>query len=156
KAAGGQRGETAGLLDEAQIDEMAGDKAAAEAKYRRAMEQEKNNLRATIAIAEGLRRLGKTEDANQLLKSAGARFTDTTVRDGMVGPNAPPPKPPTAAVGISDILFELGSGLVAAPRNQRADLALIFYELALNLRPDNDFAWLLLSGLYEQFDMPAK
>ena len=154
KAASGQRGETAALLDEAQLDEMAGDKAAAEAKYRRAMEQEKSNLRATIAIAEGLRRLGKTDDAIALLKSAGEKFSDTVVMDGLIGLNAT--KPPTAAAGISDILFELGSGLMADPRNQRGDLALIFYELALTLRPDNDFALLLLSTLYEQFEMPAK
>ena len=39
---------------EAQIDEMAGDKAAAEAKYRRAMSLDKNGLRTTVAVAEGL------------------------------------------------------------------------------------------------------
>jgi tetratricopeptide (TPR) repeat protein len=156
QAAGAHRGEGASLIDEAQLDEMAGDKAAAEAKYRRAMAQEKNNLRATIAIAGGLRRLGKADDADELLKSAGEKFADSVVMDGLIGPNAPMPKPPSAAAGISDILFELGGSLVADPRNPRADLALIFYELSLSLRPDNDFAWLLLSSLYEQFDMTAK
>src|SRR5262245_36135816 len=68
KLKGGQGGDAAILVTEAQLDEMAGDKAAAEAKYRRAMEQEKSNLRGTIAIADGLRRLGKADDANQLLK----------------------------------------------------------------------------------------
>ncbi|MBV8409768.1 MAG: tetratricopeptide repeat protein [Alphaproteobacteria bacterium] len=156
KTAGVQRGEGVGLIDEAQLDEMAGDKAGAEAKYRRAMGLDKNNLRSMILIAEGLRRLGKTDEANELLKSVGEKFTDTVVMDGMLGPNAPTPKPPTAASGISDLLYEIGSSLVADPRNQRADLALIFYELSLNLRPDNDFAWLLLSSLYEQFDMTGK
>jgi tetratricopeptide (TPR) repeat protein len=156
KAAGVGHADAGGLVDEAQIDEMAGDRAAAEAKYRRAKGIEKSSLRAQLSVADGLRRLGKTDEANELLRTAAEKFGDTVVLDGLTGPNAPAPKPPTAASGISDILFEVASGLAADPRSQRSDIALIFYELAVNLRPDNDFAWLLLSGLYEQFDQPAK
>ena len=54
--------------------------------------------------------------------------------DGLIGPNAPTPKPPTPASGISEILFDIGGILAADPRNPRADLALIFYQLAASLQ----------------------
>ena len=80
---------------EAQIDEMAGDKAAAEAKYRRAVALDKDGLRTTVAVAEGLRRLGKADEARELLKTYGEKYSDAVVMDGLIGPNAPMPKPPT-------------------------------------------------------------
>ena len=55
---------------EAQIEEMAGDKAAAEAKYRRAVELDPSALRVVITAADGLRRLGKADDARALLKTS--------------------------------------------------------------------------------------
>ena len=76
--------------------------------------------------------------------------------DGLIAPNAPMPPPPTPASGISEILFDIGGALSADPRNQRTDLALIFYQLAANLRPEHDFAWLMIAGLYEQFQMVPK
>ncbi|HSS85828.1 MAG TPA: DUF4175 family protein, partial [Reyranella sp.] len=57
KPATGERAEAPALVIEAQIDEMAGDKAAAEAKYRRAISLDPSGLRTTVAVAEGLRRL---------------------------------------------------------------------------------------------------
>ena len=56
---------------------MAGDKAAAEAKYRRACRLDRNGLRTTIAVAEGLRRLGKDDEARELLKTYGDEATAT-------------------------------------------------------------------------------
>jgi tetratricopeptide (TPR) repeat protein len=156
RPAAGERAEAPALVIEAQIDEMAGDKAAAEAKYRRAMGLDKNGLRTTIAVAEGLRRLGKGDEARQLLKSYGEKFSDTVVMDGLIGPNAPPPKPPTAASGIGDLLFDIGGILSSDQRNQRTDLGLIFYQLSANLKPENEFAWLMIAGLYEQFNQVAK
>jgi tetratricopeptide (TPR) repeat protein len=66
------------------------------------------------------------------------------------------PPPPTAASGISEILFDIGGILSSDPRNARADLALIFYQIAASLRPEHDFAWLMIAGLYEQFQMVPK
>ena len=153
KAAGGERGEASALVIEAQIDEMAGDKAAAEAKYRRIIGLEKNNLRTAIAVAEGLRRVGKPDEASELLKNFGQKYSDSVVVDALVGPNVPVTKPPTTASGVSDVLFDIGSILASDPRGQRSDLALIFYQLAANLRPEHDFAWLMIAGLYEQFQL---
>ena len=68
KPAKGERSEAPALVIEAQIDEMSGDKATAEAKYRRAIALDPSGLRTTVAAAEGLRRLGKADDARQLLK----------------------------------------------------------------------------------------
>mgnify|MGYP003337190022 CR=1 FL=1 len=89
-----------------------------------------------LAVADGLRRLGKSDDARALLKSFGDKFSDSVVMDGLLAANAPAPKPPSAASGVSDILFDIGSILSSDPRNQRADLALIFLQLAVELKPD--------------------
>jgi tetratricopeptide (TPR) repeat protein len=53
-------------------------------------------------------------------------------------------------------MFEIGSALNADPRNQRGDLALIFENLAVDLKPDHDFAWLTIAGLYEQWGQADK
>jgi len=152
----GERGEAPSLVIQAQFDEMAGDKAAAEAKYRRAIQLDPGGLRVALAVADGLRRLGKTDDARALLKSFGEKFSDSVVMDGLLAANAPAPKPPSAASGVSDILFDIGSILSSDPRNQRADLALIFLQLAVELKPDADFAWLTIAGIYEQWGIIPK
>jgi tetratricopeptide (TPR) repeat protein len=156
KPAAGERAEAPALVIEAQIDEMAGDKAEAEAKYRRAMSLDKNGLRTTVAVAEGLRRLGKANEARDLLKTYADKYSDAVVVDGLIAPNAPMPPPPTPASGISEILFDIGGILSSDPRNARADLALIFYQLAASLKPEHDFAWLMIAGLYEQFQEVPK
>lgn len=156
KPAAGERAEAPALVIEAQIDEMAGDKAAAEAKYRRAMTLDRNGLRTTVSVAEGLRRLGKADEARELLKTFGEKNGDNLVMDGLIAPNAPMPAAPSAASGISEILFDIGGALAADPRNVRPELALIFYQLAANLKPEHDLAWLMIAGLYEQFQMIPK
>jgi tetratricopeptide (TPR) repeat protein len=156
KPAAGERAEAPALVIEAQIDEMAGDKAEAEAKYRRAMSLDKNGLRTTVAVAEGLRRLGKAAEARDLLKTYADKYSDAVVVDGLIAPNAPMPPPPTPASGVSEILFDIGGILSSDPRNARADLALIFYQLAASLKPEHDFAWLMIAGLYEQFQEVPK
>ncbi|MBN9512989.1 MAG: tetratricopeptide repeat protein [Alphaproteobacteria bacterium] len=156
KPAAGERAEAPALVIEAQIDELAGDKAAAEAKYRRAMTLDRNGLRTTIAVADGLRRLGKDADARELLKNYAEKYSDAVVVDALIAPNAPMPKPPSPAAGIAEILFDIGGILAADQRNQRTDLALIFYQLAATLKPDQDFAWLMIAGLYEQFRQVPK
>jgi len=90
----GERCEAPSLVIQAQFDEMAGDKAAAEAKYRRAAQLDPSGLRVALAVADGLRRLGKTDDARALLKSFGDKFSDSVVMDGLLAANAPAPKPP--------------------------------------------------------------
>lgn len=144
------------IVIDGQIDEMAGDRAAAEAKYRRAVSLDPSALRVVLSSAEGLRRLGKDADARAILKTFGDKYGDTVVMDGLLAPNAPMPKPPSAASGIGEIMFEIGSALNADPRNARGDLALIFENLAVDLKPDHDFAWLTIAGLYEQWGRPNK
>src|SRR5262249_38504853 len=147
KPAAGERAEAPALVIEAQIDEMAGDKAAAEDKYRRAMSLDKNGLRTTVAVAEGLRRLGKAAEARDLRKTYADKYSDAVVVDGLIAPNAPMPPAPPPASGVSEILFDIGGILSSDPRNARADLALIFYQLAASLKPEHDFAWLMIAGL---------
>ena len=154
KPAAGERAEAPALIIEAQIDEMAGDKAAAEAKYRKSLELDKGGLRTTVFAAEGLRRLGKADEARAILRTYGEKFSDSVVMDALVAANSA--KPPTPASGISEIMFDIGGILGSDPRSQRADLALIFQLMAVELRPDHDFAWLMISGLYEQFQRPLK
>ncbi len=76
--------------------------------------------------------------------------------DGLIAPNAPIPPQPSSGFGISEILFDIGGIVSSDPRNARADLALIFYQLAASLKPEHDFAWLMIAGLYEQFQMVPK
>jgi tetratricopeptide (TPR) repeat protein len=156
KPAAGERAEAPALIIEAQIDELAGDKAAAEAKYRKALELDKGGLRTTVFAAEGLRRLGKADEARTILRAYGEKFSDSVVMDALAAPNAPAPKPPSPAAGIAEIMFDIGGILGSDPRNQRVDLGLIFQLMAVELRPDHDFAWLMISGLYEQFQRPLK
>ena len=151
-----ERAQAPVMAVEAQIDEMAGDKAAAEAKYRRAVELDPSALRVVITAADGLRRLGKADDARALLKTFGDKYSDSVVMDGAMAANAPMPKPPSPASGISEILFDIGSALNGDPRNQRGDLALIFEQFAVDLKPDHDFAWLTIASLYEQWGNSAK
>jgi tetratricopeptide (TPR) repeat protein len=156
KPATGERAEAPALVIAAQIDEMAGDRAAAEAKYRRAAAIDSNGLRTTLSVADGLRRLGKADEARAMLKAYGEKYGDAVLMDGLLAANAPMPKPPTPAAGIAEILFDIGGILAADPRNQRADLALIFDQLATSLKPDHDFSWLMISNLYEQFQQIPK
>lgn len=151
---GGGRAEAPALIVEAQIDEMAGDKAAAETKYRRALELDPGGLRTTVSAAEGLRRLGKADDARTLLKTFGEKYSDSVVMDGLIA--APASRPPSAASGVADILFDIGGILGADPRGQRSDLALIFQQLAVELKPDHDYAWTMISGIHEQFQNVPK
>ena len=146
-----ERAQAPALVIDAQIDEMAGDRAAAETKYRRAAQLDPSGLRIAVSVADGLRRLGKGGDAQALLKSFADKFGDSVVLDGLLASNAPAPKPPSPALGIADIMFDIGGILSADPRNQRTDLALIFGQLAVELNPNLDFAWLMISGIYEQF-----
>jgi tetratricopeptide (TPR) repeat protein len=149
-----ERAEAPSLIIDAQIDEMAGDKAAAETKYRRAATLDPAGLRIVVSVADGLRRLGKNDDAQAMLKAYAEKFGDSVVMDGMLA--AGMPKPPGPAAGIADILFDIGGILSADPRSQRTDLSLIFGQLAVELKPDHDFAWLMISGIYEQFQILPK
>jgi len=151
KPKAGDRGEAPSLIIQAQIDELAGDKAAAEGKYRQAVQLDPSGLRVTMSVAEGLQRLGKDADARALLKAYGDKYSDSVVMDGLLAANAPTPKPPTPATGIAEILFDIGGILGSDQRNERTDLSLIFEQLAIELRPDFDFAWLMIAGLDEQF-----
>ena len=152
----GDRAEAPALVIQAQIDELAGDRAAAEAKYRRAVELDPSGLRITVSVAEGLMRLGKGPDARALLKEYGDKNADAVVMDGLLAPNAPLPKPPSPAAGIAEILFDIGGILGSAQGNERSDLALIFELLAVELKPDLDFGWLMIAGLQEQFGQIPK
>jgi tetratricopeptide (TPR) repeat protein len=150
------RGEAPTLVVDAQIDELAGDKAAAEAKYRKAVELDPSGLRVITTAADGLRRLGKSDEARAMLKAYGEKYSDSVVMDGLLAANAPMPKPPTPASGIAEIMFDIGGILSANPRNQGTDLALIFEQFAVDLKPDHDFAWLMIAGLYEQWQNVPK
>ncbi|CAN5696046.1 tetratricopeptide repeat protein [soil metagenome] len=152
----GDRAQSPIMVIEAQIDEMAGDKAGAETKYRRAVELDPSALRVAITAADGLRRLGKADDARAILKTFGDKYSESVVMDGAMAANAPMPKPPSPASGIAEILFEIGSALNADPRNPRGDLALIFEQFAVDLKPDHDFALLTIAGLYEQWGNSLK
>jgi tetratricopeptide (TPR) repeat protein len=153
---GEKGGEAPALVIEAQIDELAGDKANAETKYRKALQLDATGLRTLVAVTDALRRFGKVDEARTLLRNYGEKYSDSVVMDGLIAPNAPTPKPPSPASGIAEILFDVGGILGADPRAQRSDLALIFEQLAVELKPDHDYSWLMIAGIYEQFQNVPK
>jgi tetratricopeptide (TPR) repeat protein len=104
-----------------------------------------------MIAADGLRRLGKADDARAILKAFGDKYGDSVVMDGALAANAPMPRPPSPASGIAEIMFEIGSALNADPRAMRSDLGLIFENFAVELKPDHDFAWLTIAGIYESW-----
>ena len=87
------------VVVEAQIDEMAGDKAAAETKYRRAVELDPSALRVVLTAADGLRRLGKADDARAILKAFGDKYSDSVVMDGLLARQRADAQAAVAGVG---------------------------------------------------------
>jgi tetratricopeptide (TPR) repeat protein len=137
------------------IDEMAGDKTAAEAKLRQALELDAEGLRTIVSVANFFRRNGKVAEARDILRRYGERHADTVSMEAMIA-SEQPPRAPTPADGIAELLFDLG-GAVSSLRREGADqMALLYARMALDLKPDLDVGRILAAELYEQMDRPAK
>jgi tetratricopeptide (TPR) repeat protein len=137
------------------IDEMAGDKAAAETKLRQSLELDAEGLRTVVSVANFFRRNGKVAEARDILRRYGERHADTVSMEAMLA-SEQPPRAPTPADGIAELLFDLG-GAVSSLRREGADqMALLYARMSLDLKPDLDVGRILAAELYEQMERPAK
>lgn len=136
---------------EALMLEVLGDTEGAGAAYQAAMETSGGgSIRVIQAYASFLARNGRTDDARTLLESFIALSPDHPLaEDELRRLNAgemPAPLVTDAAEGVAEALYGLGSALATDPSSNLAEL---YLNLALYMRPDFDIARSLLAGTYE-------
>ncbi|HJQ61064.1 MAG TPA: tetratricopeptide repeat protein [Vineibacter sp.] len=143
-------------LHEGLLDELAGDREAAERKLRTIVKiDELAPPRIVLALAGVLRRAGKTAEARELLTKYVEANADAVVMDTVLR-NDSLPKPPTPAEMIADLLVEISGAIAVSRRENAEDLALVFAFLALELAPGSDSARLMAADLFESLHLPDK
>jgi len=143
------------LVVAASIDEMAGDRAEAEKKLRKALELDSDGMRTVLSVAGFLKRNGKAAEARELLRTYNSQHSDSIGMDALIASDAAP-KLPTAADGIADLLFDLAGAIASVQREGASEMALVYARMALELKPDLDVARLLVAELLENMDQNAK
>lgn len=149
------------VYHQALILDMLGDEKGAKASYQDAMSQTgSTSIRIVLAYASFLDRTGHTADAREVIEQYQALSPDNPLTDHareVLGAGGTlPPLVSTPAEGVAEALYGLSSALV---RDQGVDLAELYINLGLYLRPDFDLAQILLAEIYEQdkrWDMAIK
>lgn len=137
------------------VEELAGERAEAERRLRRALELDPDGLRTTLAVAGFLRRAGKALEARDILRQYQVRNADAVLMDALIAADAAP-RAPNPADGIADVLFDIGGAFAAQRRERNDDFALAMARMALELRPDFDLARFLAAEVFEQQRQPRK
>jgi tetratricopeptide (TPR) repeat protein len=138
------------LLHRALILEYAGRDKDADEAYRQAIAVMGTGPRATDAYGRYLVRHGRPEDAKALYERAlsanpGNPTVQWALRD-LSAKKTPQPLVSSPAEGVAEALF----GIAASLNDQRsADVAILYLNLTLYLRPDFDLARVLLASRYE-------
>jgi tetratricopeptide (TPR) repeat protein len=141
-------------LHAALIADVLGRTAEAADHYKRAIEA---SPRATLRVVEGLgrhlERTGEAEKAKALYRSYMGENPDSVVLEpalARIGSGARPPLlAANASEGVSEALFDIASTMT---RDNSAQIALIYGQLAIHLRPDFDLAQMLVGGILESMD----
>ncbi len=149
------------VYHQALILDMLGDAKGAEAAYLDAMGQTgSTSIRIVLAYASFLDRGGHAGRARTVIQQYQALAPDNPLTEqalkSLDDKEMLPPLVASPAEGVAEALYGLSSALV---RDQGVDLAELYVNLALYLRPDFDLAQILLAEVYEQdkrFDMAAK
>jgi tetratricopeptide (TPR) repeat protein len=141
------------LMHRALILDYAGRNEEAENAYRLALGGMGAGPRAADAYGRFLMRKGRTDDAKRLYErvlseNAGNPVAQNALRDiaskRPVGPAVTSP-----AEGVAEALFAIAASLT----DQRsADVAILYLNLTLYLRPDFDLARVLLASRYESME----
>lgn len=139
-------------LQEALVQDVSGDAAAAEAAYDKSLEAAARAwLRLTVLTGNAYERFGRTEKAEAVYGEVLARSPESTFFDNMISRlgsgEKPAPEVPDAKAGFAEALFSLGS-LLGQERSE--DMALIYTHLALRLRPDFAAAQVLKGEILQQ------
>ena len=150
------------LTHAALIEELAGDKSAAEQGLRAAVKGEVPALRPVVTLAAFLRRNGKAEEARAILKKFADANPEAVLMDALIA-STETPKAPTPADMIGETLFDLGAVLAGSGgviNGQRVEgveeRVMMFMRLALELNPNLDTARLVIADIYESFGAPSK
>jgi tetratricopeptide (TPR) repeat protein len=132
------------------ISEIGGRLEAAERNFRVAAQGESPALRTVIATGRFYERSGRPEEAMQLYTRFSERAADPIYVAGEIArvrdKKAPPAPLSRSSDGMAEALFDLASALQS---ERTADLAQIYTQMALWLKPDFAAARLLLGSLLE-------
>ena len=138
------------LMHRALILDYAGRDKEADETYRQAIAVMGTGPRATDAYGRYLVRHGRPDDAKALYQRAltanpGNPTVQWALRD-LAAKKTPQPLVSSPAEGVGEALF----GIAASLNDQRsADVAILYLNLTLYLRPDFDLARVLLASRYE-------
>lgn len=141
-------------LHAALIADVIGRPEAAADHYKRAAEAAP---RATLRVVEGLgrhlERAGDAAKAKALYDSYMGENPDSIVLEPALARIAAGVRPPLLAAnpseGVSEALFDIASTMT---RDNSAQIALIYGQLAIHLRPEFDLAQMLVGGILESMD----
>lgn len=134
------------------IFDLLGDKENALASYHQAMETSGGtSIRIVQAYASFLDRQGRRDEARAVLDQYAALAPDHPLVKAALAQLASgktmKPLVGSAADGVAEALYGLGSALAQDPSN---DLAVLYLQLAIWMRPDFNVARTLLADTYEQ------
>jgi tetratricopeptide (TPR) repeat protein len=129
----------------------------AEPLYKQSHEQVGNSLRVVQAYGNFLQRQGRIEDARQLyrnfLATSDRNPVITAALNGLIAGQTPRRFVDSAAQGTAEAMFSLASALAD---DQGLEVALIYAQLALSMKPDFDVAMTLLGDIYEDMNQHEK
>ncbi len=133
------------------IYDAAGATAEAEAAYRAAMEaRETRSLRGIEAFTNFLirhdRRVEAQDIFNQYISGGGSSALVDDARARLALPATPEPFVATAAEGFAEGLYGASRALL---QNNTQEIAVIYAQLAIALRPDFDAALMLLGNIFD-------
>jgi tetratricopeptide (TPR) repeat protein len=144
-------------LHRALILEYSGRVDAADEAYRDAIATPGIGARGVDALGRFLRRSGHSEEAERLYQRLAERAPETPVaRVGLSeieGGDVPAPLISSPAEGAAEGLFSLASSLTG---ERNSDIAVLYFNIAIYLRPDFDLARAFLGDRYERIDKYAK
>jgi tetratricopeptide (TPR) repeat protein len=139
------------------ILEYSGRVDAADEAYRDAMATPEIGARGADAFGRFLRRSGRTEEAEALYLRLAERAPQTPVaRVGLSEIEAghvPAPLISSPAEGAAEGLFSLASSLTG---ESNSDIAVLYFNIAIYLRPDFELARAFLGDRYERIDKYSK
>lgn len=136
---------------EALIYDLAGKTAEAETAYRQGVENpQTRSLRGVQAFASFLARNNRVAEAQALFEQYLADESDNPLvieaRMAMGGPGKVPPLVGDAASGIAEAFYGAGRSLL---QGGSREMATVYTQLALYLKPDFDIAQTFLGQIYE-------
>ncbi|MDQ0470370.1 tetratricopeptide (TPR) repeat protein [Labrys wisconsinensis] len=137
--------------------DLAGDRKNAVLRLKAAADRDPSAVRITEAYARALARNGQRDEALKVLKAYDDKLPrHPAIRALTADIQANKPIGPTvrtAQEGASDMLVGLAAPLA---KQGGTDYALIFFQLALYLNPDNASAQIGLADLYEDLKQPER